>query len=41
MAGSMKIESILKTLESLGGTEEDLDKIMQIENIYQRLNPRE
>ena len=28
-------------LDALGGTEEDLDKIMQIEATYQKLNPRE
>ncbi len=41
MNGVMRIESILDCLDALGGTEEDLDKVMQIESIYQKLNPRE
>ena len=39
--GSMKIESILQTLEALGGVEEDIEKIMLIETKYQKLNPKE
>jgi len=41
MNGTLKIESILSLLSGLGGTEDDMEKVMQIEHIFRKLNPKE
>lgn len=41
MQGIMQAANVVAVLEALGGTEEDLEKVMLLESIYQEKRPKE
>ncbi len=41
MAGSLQAVNVIAVLEVLGGFEDDLNKVLLIEEEYQRLNPKD